>query len=59
MAAELMALVGDKLVLILAPKALVWQWQGELMELLDTQPDIATPAAPARTQAMEPASPAI
>lgn len=36
MAAELMALVGDKPVLILAPKALVWQWQGELMELLDT-----------------------
>jgi hypothetical protein len=36
MAAELMALVGIKPVLILAPKALVWQWQGELMELLDT-----------------------
>jgi superfamily II DNA or RNA helicase len=36
MAAELMALSGDKPVLILAPKSLVWQWQGELMELLDT-----------------------
>lgn len=36
MAAELMALTGDKPVLILAPKALIWQWQGELMELLDT-----------------------
>ena len=35
MAAELMALVGDKPVLVLAPKALIWQWQGELTELLD------------------------
>jgi len=30
MAAELMALVGDKPVLVLAPKTLVWQWQDEL-----------------------------
>lgn len=35
MAAELMALVGDKPILILAPKALIWQWQDELAELLD------------------------
>ena len=35
MAAELMALVGDKPVLVLAPKTLLWQWQDELMELLD------------------------
>ncbi|MCI0428426.1 MAG: phospholipase D-like domain-containing protein [Nitrospiraceae bacterium] len=34
MAAELMALVGDRPVLVLAPKALLWQWQGELLELL-------------------------
>jgi superfamily II DNA or RNA helicase len=35
MAAELMVLAGDKPVLILAPKTLVWQWQDELLELLD------------------------
>ncbi|MCX7408760.1 MAG: phospholipase D-like domain-containing protein [Planctomycetales bacterium] len=35
MAAELMALVGDKPVLVLAPKTLLWQWQDELQELLD------------------------
>lgn len=35
MAAELMALVGNKPVLILAPKALIWQWRDELDELLD------------------------
>ncbi len=35
MAAQLMALVGDKPVLILAPKPLIWQWQGELNTLLD------------------------
>jgi superfamily II DNA or RNA helicase len=35
MAAELMALAGDKPVLVLAPKTLLWQWQAELMELLD------------------------
>lgn len=34
MAAELMALVGEKPVLIMAPKALIWQWQDELNELL-------------------------
>lgn len=34
MAAVLMALTGDKPVLILAPKTLIWQWQGELLELL-------------------------
>lgn len=35
MAAQLMALAGDKPVLILAPKPLIWQWQGELRTLLD------------------------
>lgn len=35
MAAELMALVGDKPVLVLVPKTLLWQWQDELLELLD------------------------
>jgi len=35
MAAELMALVSDKPILVLAPKTLIWQWQGELTELLD------------------------
>jgi len=35
MAAQLMALVGDKPVLVLAPKTLLWQWQDELLELLD------------------------
>src|SRR5262249_34380945 len=35
MAAELMALVGERPVLVLAPKTLLWQWQDELMELLD------------------------
>jgi hypothetical protein len=35
MAAELMALSGDKPVLVFAPKTLVWQWQDELLELLD------------------------
>ena len=34
MAAQLMALVGDEPVLVLAPKSLVWQWQGELDTLL-------------------------
>ena len=35
MAAELMALSGDKPVLVFAPKSLLWQWQDEMMELLD------------------------
>ena len=35
MAAELMALQGDKPVLVLAPKPLIWQWQEELRNLLD------------------------
>ena len=35
MAAQLMALSGDKPVLILAPKPLIWQWQSELQTLLD------------------------
>ncbi len=35
MAAQLMALSGDSPVLVLAPKPLIWQWQGELSTLLD------------------------
>ena len=35
MAAQLMALIGTKPVLILAPKPLLWQWQDELSTLLD------------------------
>jgi superfamily II DNA or RNA helicase len=35
MAAQLMALCGEKPVLILAPKPLIWQWQNELQTLLD------------------------
>lgn len=35
MAAQLMALVGEMPVLVLAPKTLIWQWQDELLELLD------------------------
>ena len=35
MAAQLMALMGHKPVLILAPKPLIWQWQDELNTLLD------------------------
>ncbi len=35
MSAQLMALVGNKPVLILAPKPLIWQWQDELNNLLD------------------------
>ena len=35
MAAQLMVLVGDKPVLILTPKTLIWQWQDEMKERLD------------------------
>ncbi len=35
MAAQLMALHTDKPVLVLAPKTLIWQWQGELTDMLD------------------------
>lgn len=35
MAAQLMTLYGTKPVLILTPKTLVWQWQGEMKTLLD------------------------
>lgn len=35
MSAKLMALYGDKPVLIIVPKTLVWQWQDEMMTLLD------------------------
>ena len=35
MTAQLMALHGDKPVLIIAPKTLLWQWQEELNDLLD------------------------
>lgn len=35
MSAQLMALYGDRPVLIIVPKTLIWQWQGELDTLLD------------------------
>lgn len=35
MSAQLMALYGDKPVLIIVPKTLTWQWQNEMNELLD------------------------
>lgn len=35
MSAQLMALYGEKPVLIIAPKTLIWQWQDELNNLLD------------------------
>ena len=35
LAAQLMALLGSRPVLILAPKPLVWQWQREMASLLD------------------------
>lgn len=35
LAAQLMALYGDKPVLIIVPKTLIWQWQDEMHNLLD------------------------
>ena len=35
LSAMLMALEGDKPILIIAPKTLLWQWQEELLNLLD------------------------
>ncbi len=35
LSAQLMALYGDKPVLIIAPKTLLWQWQDEMNHLLD------------------------
>ncbi len=35
MTAKLMALYGDKPVLIIVPKTLLWQWQDELLTMLD------------------------
>jgi len=35
MAAQLMALTGAKPVLIICPKTLIWQWQAEMLDLLD------------------------
>lgn len=35
MAAQLMALYGDKPILIIVPKTLIWQWQDEINTLLD------------------------
>jgi SNF2 family DNA or RNA helicase len=35
MSAQLMALYGDKPVLIIVPKTLIWQWQDEMNVLLD------------------------
>lgn len=35
MSAQLMALYGDKPILIIVPKTLIWQWQDEMNTLLD------------------------
>jgi len=35
MAAQLIALTGDKPILIICPKTIVWQWQDEMLDLLD------------------------
>lgn len=35
MAAQLIALIGDKPILVICPKTLVWQWQDEMRDLLD------------------------
>ena len=35
MSAMLMALTGDRPILVLAPKTLLWQWQDEMKNLLD------------------------
>lgn len=35
MAAQLMALTGDKPILIICPKTLIWQWQDEMRDMLD------------------------
>jgi superfamily II DNA or RNA helicase len=35
MAAQLIALTGDRPILIICPKTLVWQWQDEMRDLLD------------------------
>ena len=35
MAAQLIALTGDKPILVICPKTLLWQWQAEMLDLLD------------------------
>jgi len=35
LSAQLMALYGDKPILVIVPKTLLWQWQDELLNLLD------------------------
>ena len=35
MAAQLIALTGEKPILVICPKTLVWQWQAEMQDLLD------------------------
>lgn len=35
MAAQLIALTGKKPILIICPKTLIWQWQAEMLDLLD------------------------
>ena len=35
MAAQLIALTGSKPILVICPKTLLWQWQGEMNDLLD------------------------
>lgn len=35
MAAQLIALTGEKPILVICPKTLIWQWQAEMLDLLD------------------------
>jgi superfamily II DNA or RNA helicase len=35
MAAQLMALTGKKPILVICPKTLIWQWQAEMLDLLE------------------------
>lgn len=35
MTAQLIALTGEKPILIICPKTLIWQWQAEMLDLLD------------------------
>jgi superfamily II DNA or RNA helicase len=35
MSAQLIALTGEKAILVICPKTLLWQWQGEMNDLLD------------------------
>jgi len=35
MIAQLIALYGEKPILVIAPKTLIWQWQDEMKDMLD------------------------